>query len=175
MSEEPRESVTDQDRRGFLLGMLGWMILLPLFAPLLAALRTAAGSAKRSGPQSIPTVPLADIPEDSVRPFMLRYVERVGAFREEIGRQVFLRRQGDRVLAISSQCTHLGCPVRFERANPDEGRPEARLHCPCHSGIFDLEGKVLDGPPPRPLHRYATEIPSDPSQPVLVLIGESSA
>jgi Rieske Fe-S protein len=27
--------------------------------------------------------------------------------------------------------------------------------CPCHDASFDVEGAVLDGPPPRPLDRYA--------------------
>jgi quinol---cytochrome c reductase iron-sulfur subunit, bacillus type len=175
VSEKSREPETNEDRRGFLLGLVGLLFLVPLLGPFVLALRTAVGPARRRGPHRIPTLPLAEIPEDSVRPFMLRYVQRVGAFREEIGRQVFLRRKGDRVLALSSQCTHLGCPVRFERAGPENGRPEARLHCPCHKGSFDLEGVVLDGPPQRPLHRFSTEIPSDKGQPVLVVIHESPA
>lgn len=58
-------------------------------------------------------------------------------------------------MAYSSQCTHLMCPVI---PRPDEGT----LHCPCHSGWFDLSsGRPLAGPPRRPLPRVLLEIRGD--------------
>ena len=47
--------------------------------------------------------------------------------------------------AFFARCTHLGCVVKFE----SEGTP--RLHCNCHGSEFDLTGKNLSGPAPRPL------------------------
>jgi menaquinol-cytochrome c reductase iron-sulfur subunit len=44
-------------------------------------------------------------------------------------------------------CTHLGCPFRWDAA-------QKKFLCPCHSGVFDAGGKVVSGPPPRPLDRY---------------------
>ena len=47
--------------------------------------------------------------------------------------------------AYGQQCTHLSCPVYYSREHQ-------RLECPCHEGAFDAAtGKVLYGPPPRPL------------------------
>lgn len=47
--------------------------------------------------------------------------------------------------AYNIKCTHLTCPVYFEK---DTGH----LNCPCHNGFFSVEdGSVLAGPPPRPL------------------------
>ena len=47
--------------------------------------------------------------------------------------------------AFGQKCTHLSCPVYFERAHQ-------RLECPCHEGAFDARtGDVLYGPPPRAL------------------------
>jgi len=47
--------------------------------------------------------------------------------------------------AYGQKCTHLSCPVYYARAYQ-------RLECPCHEGAFDaVTGKVLYGPPPRPL------------------------
>jgi menaquinol-cytochrome c reductase iron-sulfur subunit len=64
----------------------------------------------------------------------------------------WLRRDGDRELvAFSVNCTHLGCPVRWE--------PGANLFmCPCHGGVYYSNGDVAGGPPPRPLHRYNVRV-----------------
>jgi nitrite reductase/ring-hydroxylating ferredoxin subunit len=54
--------------------------------------------------------------------------------------------------AYGQQCTHLACPVYFERER-------GRLECPCHEGAFDVKtGQVLYGPPPRPLDRIELEV-----------------
>jgi len=60
----------------------------------------------------------------------------------------FVRREKDgSLVAISATCTHLGCVVNW-----DESRKA--FVCPCHSGIYDLEGAVVSGPPPGPLWRH---------------------
>lgn len=59
--------------------------------------------------------------------------------------------QYNRIIAISSSCMHLGCPVQFVPA-------AERFICPCHGGVYDIEGKVNGGPPVRPLDRYYTRI-----------------
>ena len=54
-------------------------------------------------------------------------------------------------VAFSQKCTHLSCAVY-----PSDDRK--RLECPCHEGYFSLEdGRVLQGPPPRPLPRIVLE------------------
>ncbi len=57
-------------------------------------------------------------------------------------------RKGDGQLAAYSQkCTHLSCAVYY-------AADRNRLECPCHEGYFSVEtGRVLQGPPPRPLPR----------------------
>jgi menaquinol-cytochrome c reductase iron-sulfur subunit len=64
----------------------------------------------------------------------------------------WLRRDGEGLfIAYSINCTHLGCPVRWE--------PSARLFlCPCHGGVYDKEGHVVAGPPPRALIRYPVRV-----------------
>jgi nitrite reductase/ring-hydroxylating ferredoxin subunit len=60
---------------------------------------------------------------------------------------ILLRPDARTLLAYSSQCTHLQCPVLPEIA-------AARLRCPCHAGYFDLRtGEPMAGPPRRPLPR----------------------
>jgi len=57
----------------------------------------------------------------------------------------------DRVIAISSRCAHVGCPVRYVAAAPS-------FVCPCHGGVYDFRGIRTGGPPPRPLDRFYTLI-----------------
>jgi Rieske Fe-S protein len=59
--------------------------------------------------------------------------------------------QYNRWIAITSRCAHLGCPVRWV--------PVAeRFICPCHGGVYDLQGVRTSGPPPRPLDRFFTRL-----------------
>ena len=53
--------------------------------------------------------------------------------------------------AYSAICTHLNCTVQFQ----DSTR---QIWCACHNGLYDLNGKVVSGPPPRPLEEYAVHI-----------------
>lgn len=54
-------------------------------------------------------------------------------------------------IAFAANCTHLGCPVRWEK--------DAHLFmCPCHGGVYYADGTVAGGPPPFPLTRYEVRI-----------------
>lgn len=49
--------------------------------------------------------------------------------------------------AFSAVCTHLDCTVKY--------RPDLqKIHCACHNGMYDLNGRNISGPPPRPLTQY---------------------
>ncbi len=52
---------------------------------------------------------------------------------------------------LSGICTHLGCIVKWEL-------DKERFFCPCHKGVFDKEGNVVSGPPPRPLDEFKVVI-----------------
>jgi Rieske Fe-S protein len=54
-------------------------------------------------------------------------------------------------VAISNICTHLACRVRWIA-------DRKQFFCPCHNAIFDKEGNVVAGPPPRPLDRYEIKV-----------------
>lgn len=51
------------------------------------------------------------------------------------------------VTAYDPRCTHQACLFDWDE-------PRQRFLCRCHSGEFGLDGKVLSGPPPRPLVRF---------------------
>lgn len=58
---------------------------------------------------------------------------------------------GQPYIAISTRCTHLGCPVRYVTASQ-------RFICPCHGGVYGSDGEVVGGPPVRPLDRFETAV-----------------
>jgi menaquinol-cytochrome c reductase iron-sulfur subunit len=62
-----------------------------------------------------------------------------------------IKDQYDKVIAISSRCAHVGCPVRYVSAAES-------FVCPCHGGVYDFRGLRVGGPPPRPLDRFYTLI-----------------
>jgi Rieske Fe-S protein len=53
--------------------------------------------------------------------------------------------------AFSAACTHLQCTVQYR----DDFK---HIWCACHNGHFDLTGRNIAGPPPRPLEEYRVEI-----------------
>jgi Rieske Fe-S protein len=55
---------------------------------------------------------------------------------------------------LSNHCAHLGCPVRWIEE-------KAEILCPCHGGIYDINGNYMAGPPPQGLFRFAYEIRED--------------
>ena len=56
--------------------------------------------------------------------------------------------------AFAAKCTHLSCTVRYR----DDMN---MIWCPCHDGRFDLTGKNVGGPPPRPLPEHAVVVKGD--------------
>jgi Rieske Fe-S protein len=53
--------------------------------------------------------------------------------------------------ALSATCSHLGCQVKWEPG-------ASQFKCPCHGGCYDRAGKVVSGPPPRPLDAIAVRV-----------------
>jgi len=53
--------------------------------------------------------------------------------------------------AFSATCTHLDCIVEYQRA-------ERRIWCNCHNGHYDVAGRNVAGPPPRPLQRFQVNL-----------------
>ena len=65
---------------------------------------------------------------------------------------ILIRSETGEYHAFGQQCTHLACPVYYERQHK-------RLECPCHEGAFEAAtGNVLYGPPPRPLDLIEIEV-----------------
>ncbi len=62
-----------------------------------------------------------------------------------------INRPGKGFIALSRVCTHLGCLVDYSKS-------QNRIVCPCHGALFDLDGNVISGPPPKPLPRLPLKV-----------------
>jgi len=68
---------------------------------------------------------------------------------------ILVRTSAGDLRAFSAVCTHLACIVQY--------RPDLShiIWCACHNGHFDLNGKNIAGPPPKPLEQYAVNLRGD--------------
>jgi Rieske Fe-S protein len=64
---------------------------------------------------------------------------------------ILIRTPDGNYRAFTAVCTHLGCTVQY-RSDLHE------IWCPCHNGMYDLHGRNVSGPPPRPLAQYQVHI-----------------
>ena len=67
---------------------------------------------------------------------------------------ILVRNAGGEFRAFSATCTHLDCTVQYRK---DMGL----IWCACHNGRYDLNGRNVAGPPPRPLDEYRVVIQGD--------------
>lgn len=65
---------------------------------------------------------------------------------------VIFRDPQGRLRAFDAKCTHAGCNVQFQKD---------RIHCHCHGGTYDLDGRNVAGPPPRPLTELRVLVEGD--------------
>lgn len=84
---------------------------------------------------------------------------RVGELKENASKvfkfgstpAILIRTADGNYRAFTAVCTHLGCTVQY-RTDLHE------IWCPCHNGIYNLQGRNISGPPPRPLAQYQVHI-----------------
>jgi cytochrome b6-f complex iron-sulfur subunit len=83
-------------------------------------------------------------------------------------RIVVFEDSGQRLRALSARCTHEGCTVQYVPG-------DSVIWCACHNGRFDLDGRVIAGPPPRPLEKYSCTRETDGAVVVQLAHGPEAA
>ena len=127
--------------------VLGW--LASVFYPVLRYLKPL----RQTGPTGPVRLTRAEIVKVEQDKFAIVPIsgQRVLVFEDPSGE----------LRALDAKCTHEGCTVRYLPR-------DALISCACHNGRFDLEGRVLSGPPPRPLARHTVMRDDDGSITVAV-------
>ncbi|UCD65242.1 MAG: ubiquinol-cytochrome c reductase iron-sulfur subunit [Candidatus Zixiibacteriota bacterium] len=134
-------------RRGFLEIILGGGTLATLGAIFYPIIRyiipPAGGEAKLS--QLKLQFTRADIEAEPKKAKYFKYGRELGI--------IYLTEQGE-LMALAATCTHLDCTVQHR---PDLGI----IWCSCHNGRYDMTGKNISGPPPRPLEPFIVKQDGD--------------
>ena len=139
------ESLCKPTRRGFLDVFLGASVVAwlgSLSYPVIRYLKPLPLSGAM-GPRRLTSEELARLEKDH---FIIVPVNDK--------RVLVIQNAAREVLALDAKCTHEGCTVQFLPG-------DSVIWCACHNARFDLDGRVLSGPPPRPLPKYATERQED--------------
>ena len=125
-------------RRGFInwfLGTSGGAFLLSVLYPVSRYLIPPPVAESTAGTVTLPIKPV-DVKPNTGQIF--KFANRPA---------ILIRTPAGELRAFSAVCTHLNCTVQY--------RPDlSHIWCACHNGHYDLNGKNIAGPPPRPLDAY---------------------
>jgi cytochrome b6-f complex iron-sulfur subunit len=135
----------ERSRRGFLDLLLGGALTGWLASMLYPAIRYL-----KPLPQAGPTGPMRltrdEVAKLETEAFVIVPVS---------GKRLMIFADADGTLrALDARCTHEGCTVQYVPG-------EEVVWCACHNARFGIDGRVLSGPPPRPLPRYRAEYDKD--------------
>jgi menaquinol-cytochrome c reductase iron-sulfur subunit len=98
-----------------------------------------------------------EVPIGVPTPFVVAMPIGEGPPTPDVDRVVYVVKTSDnRLLALSNTCTHMQCNVHW-----DDGR--GQFLCPCHGGLYDMQGRNTGGPPPSPLPQWIHRTSVDPS------------
>ena len=74
---------------------------------------------------------------------------RIFKFGRELG--IAIVTPDNEIKAFSAICTHLSCTLQYRS-------DLFVIWCACHNGQFDLEGRNISGPPPKPVEKFAVHV-----------------
>ena len=145
---------SEVNRRGFVkvaLVSVGSLITLCIGLPAIAYLISPATKAQAQDAW-IPLGPLDKFPvgTPTLVSFTRTTVNGWEKSANTYGAYV-MRYTPDELKVFSNLCTHLSCRVNWKE-------DQKQYVCPCHDGHFDERGKVVSGPPPRPLDEYEHKV-----------------
>jgi menaquinol-cytochrome c reductase iron-sulfur subunit len=152
MSEE--KEINRRNFLGVATGVIGGFIVVSVGIPAIAYV--VGPAVKKSDDQEwIRLGSASKVEFGTPTLFKVKIVRKTGWIENEEELSVYvLTDNGRDFIAMSNICTHLGCRVRWIT-------DQEQFLCPCHTAIFNKDGGVVTGPPPRPLDRYDVKIEDD--------------
>lgn len=132
------------------IGVVGTAIAAALGIPAIAYIGSPAF--KKAASEWIAVGPVRKVQIGVPTLFKAKIVHKQG-WEETVSDEMMyvITDDGQHFVALSNVCTHLGCRVHW---NSDK----QEFICPCHNGVFDKQGNVVAGPPPRPLNRFQSKV-----------------
>lgn len=134
---------------GVLVGVINLVLVGGIVGPVLGFIGSPVASKMKGGWH--PVLAEADLPVGTTREVTFSMMVKDGYMMTERNYTVFVRRHADGIVCFDPACTHLGCRIKLDEK-------KGRYMCPCHGGVFDAEGKVVSGPPPKPLEEHPVKI-----------------
>lgn len=134
---------------GWLIAGINLIVASAVFGPIVGFIGSPLK--RRAKTKWVPILDESELPEGLVREVKFTVQVQDGYHVVDRAYTLYLRRKDGEVAAIDPSCTHLGCRVRYQ----DD---KQRFFCPCHGGVFDQEGNVVSGPPPKPLERHNVKV-----------------
>ncbi|MFN8140401.1 MAG: ubiquinol-cytochrome c reductase iron-sulfur subunit [Fimbriimonadales bacterium] len=134
---------------GWIVGVLNVGVIAAVFGPVLGFV--GAPLRRKKHEQWVPVISLDEFAEGETKEVSYEIPIKDGYLDTKRRYSLYMKRVGEQILALDPACTHLGCRVKFQ-ANKN------RYFCPCHGGVFDDDGNVVSGPPPKALEKFETKI-----------------
>ncbi|MDH5590149.1 MAG: Rieske (2Fe-2S) protein [Gemmatimonadota bacterium] len=142
MDDKSDRTRSDLSRKGFVDWLLGTSLGAFVVAVVYPVVRYVIPPEVPESAVSSVALPFGadDLPPNAGRIF--KFGSRPG---------IIVKTPGGELKAFSARCTHLDCTVQFR---DDLGH----IWCACHNGHFDLNGRNIAGPPPRPLQAFDVNV-----------------
>jgi Rieske Fe-S protein len=93
----------------------------------------------------------SDLPTTEPLTVVLTAREEDGWYATRKQQVIFVDKDASGYKALSATCAHLGCRVKWDGT-------ASQYKCPCHGGVYDRQGNVVSGPPPRGLERLNVRV-----------------
>ena len=154
MEKEEEKEISRRDFMKITIGAIGGLIGLGFGIPAIAYV-VGPALVKGQAQEWIQLGAISKIELGKPTLFKAKITRQTGWIVNEEELSVYvLTEDGRDYIAMSNICTHLGCHIRWIT-------DQDKFFCPCHNGVFDKQGNVVSGPPPRPLDRYETKVEND--------------
>ncbi len=154
MAELEAASAEEVGRRKFLSGLIGVVASIVGAVVAIPAIGyVVSPGLKRAGGEAWITLgPATSIAPGTPTPFKYsRAIQDGWVMGTQSGTAYVVAADAEHLKVFSDRCTHLSCRVTWVEARNG-------FVCPCHDGVFGVDGKVISGPPPRPLDEFEHRI-----------------